>query len=1124
MEGTTDATFAASAASAGSVPRRSTTPLNKPHGKGSISGGRSITPVRPVYGDFYTAHSSITSRSKLSPWGVAQRSPIAQQKRQSKVLNKPPRPRSRTSPQHDADDISGRPRYSRQISTLDWTVRQSDHTSSLPLDIDLNDLVLSRKSSKKQSPPNRLLGSIKRAFGSRSSADRKSTRDNANSSTYEPAIPMQDLRKESREPAMLIDRIPDPIETFSDDDERFSDVDAQMNHYRTAFLSMKAMESMQSMEQAAINASHPEIATEHNADGPYNSGDCVDRVSHYHQDVESVASGSDADTDILGGVEYMDNNPPPPLGRDRSSTPREGSTVDNIVQHYTDHNQRWLDRLHSLDDRQHRQAKPTARVEPQLLERTSIPGLSISHSSDHDTGPNFSWKGRQPHQSRVEYRENLRANTRSAQAPNMPLPKQPPASEYRSPQVTPGTWPQSASYGDTGDLLNLTPRLEGSNPGDRVVTAGASFPLSPTERAFLDIDPSPVLVQTQVVDHSKDVQSARLMRMQARQDRLSQKMMSQPPGADPRSTKERDVSAALHRVSAFSISGQYFGGRAPGDGVVESSTDSSGLLNFMNRSTPAPPPRLQDRGFYHNSAIHKTWLDNHQFERVRIPIARPASVTSEYSTPSMRHEGSGQDEEEDWETVLDSGIPSRSPSNPHRVSCRKNRAGSSIANISDDGFEDPIIYAHSDFSSTDRIIQHPARMEYSHDYRLREIREGGYPVLLPSYNTPTVNGFPMNSQRSINAFQHVVDGNDGFELSALPRNHTNPFKATPPGGLDARPHEDDEEVHRFPFNPSLRMVSGDAAIMSPYEMERPRSPRRLYGRPGAPPSGRSLDGNHSTRWAVGSSIADASTERSFEVDYEQPTPPPIRTARKNVQRPLPVATAGLGGHRQEGRQPTDGRRKAHFRDVQSNFRRSKKSPAQVYPTNQMRPLSLVEALREPKPAAKVNGMPTSTSRNEFEYRSPLAPVKSKSWRQLYTKDHLSDIRKAARADGVFDLESLSQQSSRPSAEAFPRRQSAFVRLPMSPRILHGRRESAHTVKLYEKQQQRYSTIVFLLCFCFPPLLIIYGTGYMDNMVVWMTSGNVDTFTRIHKRVALCLGCFSTIALVTAIAVLVGLKA
>jgi hypothetical protein len=80
------------------------------------------------------------------------------------------------------------------------------------------------------------------------------------------------------------------------------------------------------------------------------------------------------------------------------------------------------------------------------------------------------------------------------------------------------------------------------------------------------------------------------------------------------------------------------------------------------------------------------------------------------------------------------------------------------------------------------------------------------------------------------------------------------------------------------------------------------------------------------------------------------------------------------------------------------------------------------------------------------------------------------------------------------------------------------------VKLYEKQQQRYSTIVFLLCFCFPPLLIIYGTGYMDNMVVWMTSGNVDTFTRIHKRVALCLGCFSTIALVTAIAVLVGLKA
>src|SRR5439155_24453670 len=113
----------------------------------------------------------------------------------------------------------------------------------------------------------------------------------------------------------------------------------------------------------------------------------------------------------------------------------------------------------------------------------------------------------------------------------------------------------------------------------------------------------------------------------------------------------------------------------------------------------------------------------------------------------------------------------------------------------------------------------------------------------------------------------------------------------------------------------------------------------------------------------------------------------------------------------------------------------KRIATQSYLTNQMRPLSLVEAQRALWRAGTSESPRGNTGQGDFFYRSPLAPVKSKSWRHLYTRDQLSNIGNAAKADGVYDLESLSQQSSLPTCGDVVTTNGAWKRLSWRPQML-----------------------------------------------------------------------------------------
>ena len=70
-----------------------------------------------------------------------------------------------------------------------------------------------------------------------------------------------------------------------------------------------------------------------------------------------------------------------------------------------------------------------------------------------------------------------------------------------------------------------------------------------------------------------------------------------------------------------------------------------------------------------------------------------------------------------------------------------------------------------------------------------------------------------------------------------------------------------------------------------------------------------------------------------------------------------------------------------------------------------------------------------------------------------------------------------------------------------------------------QRQKELSIMVLCLCFIVPPTLLIYGHGFMDEVMEWLTRGQMNAFRAQEKKAALYLGycgfCASIIAVVVA---------
>ncbi|ESZ97306.1 hypothetical protein SBOR_2334 [Sclerotinia borealis F-4128] len=722
---------------------------------------------------------------------------------------------------------------------------------------------------------------------------------------------------------------------------------------------------------------------------------------------------------------------------------------------------------------------------------------------------------------------------------------------------------QSSSYGDTHKLLNLT----------QTTKAGSRKALEQrTNDVLSDGDDSEVEIATQI--HvppfpfaTPNVQSTPKVVISPADD--PSVYGDDPHWTDPvilRQPLEREVSKALRRASGYSVysmesvstsfTGQNEIPRPPRPGlnfsrklnVEDTPPSDSGSLNTEQREFVA-----QAQAFYDRGAIAPNWVTAQHQNVVRIPIShsinlpdsppespydRPLESSEKHTTPT---------EAEDWETVAESaaGAFGRARHNEPGMMMGGlvNRAGSSIADNSDDGTESTEPLHIDEYGSSERIAQHPGNIEYYGDYRQRDLKKTHIPVFLPVFREHKVNGYLADSNRT-----RPPQNNYNYNPQPLGKAHTNPFKSPPPKMKPSR----GRNLNLFP--PSLHTSEESADFTNSNQGRQVSSENpghvddRLrfdwtsdLGQPGLALGGSNddippLNKKRSSSWqyvlALGEKLASPKKD---------PATTTSTTSSKHKEINIELKAAGTSKS-QDHKPFIKGPPGAFYRDLHMNSKheprrvsliqanRPAKIPARNnstkdYPTNALRPLALLASTtntpstveNRPKieqPSTPVRGHnrkgTQSDNSNAFVYRSPLAPPKRPSWQDLYSPHQLREIRSAARADGFFESQPVLGDSPRDS------KGNTWKHLFENPKLSPWSQNPAHIIT-EARRKRSISIIVLTLCNLFPPILLLYATGRMDGIIVWWTDGDFSSFALKQKRYAwlllACWMCFIAIGLV-----------
>jgi hypothetical protein len=1118
---------------------------------------RKPTPLRPVYDDFQTAYSSIlsTARSRTAsptPTNLLEENYAIPMQ----VLNgrcQFPRALSPLVDLHEpAPAMLKIPNtHDRSLSGLDFDVSIRDFSSPHPPKLNLCG----------DSPPTEsipLFSNLRKAWHGKTSPSLKEEKLHTSPSLKWPRNLLQRaMSQRQRAEAAKIHPLVTKVQNYDT-----ATYDSDQNTYGHLALSngQKTIPS--------ANTSRKEVGQQF----PDVSSDLVDDYYEFDAGIDGPQS-AECSSMVKGLPAHLQIYPSDYLPD--STSFQDGSTVDNIVRQYGRNY-----RTHNLD-------KDSG--EEQLEKEKEKCGNTASHKMNRPCGVDGGIFGLQLVDSDERVLRSVknrpptpvfwkkRQANPSGAAPEISLPQIPAGAKQKYINHSDSTQlASSVSYGDTRNLLEITQRTNKVLQGDGTFAA-----VSNSSQDFLappvpSRNPYRLYLSPSSTGADSSPQSANAQNTGRQQLINSSASGENLPKAGFREALERDVSRELRRISAFSRGSQESISFDRGHGGFQSSTDSSNLLNFMGSSDlGATGGHAQDtqarRGFYDQAAIPQTWKGFGNFNRVRIPIhakgnselSLRASQSRSGSTTSDAQEvvtDSGMDGDvNDWETVGESGIMSRNTTNPYTtMGGNIYQAGSSIVDISDDGSSSHVHFEHNDFASTDRIAQHPARIDYSFDYRQRTIKDGSVPVLLPAYKQLTVNGFPANSYRGPvptvssppNAFNHQ-------SAEELARRHANPFNSSPPEVMTAdgtdfknpRPVQG-QGTRSIPFQESVKNQAGLA-------IEDPDSdfPAWMddFGDPGPAIRGQchiddhgnnvyenmdSYVGDYSddVHRLAGSSLADESnSSRESLCQYgnsvEVVPEPYVRPCGRNDFYPAPLNVQKVN------RAPfIQGPPGSFYSGVRARPepRGSKISPAVTsrgesgsnpYPTNQMRPLSLLTVHRPETPmTADGNREGDVRSSGEFIYRSPLAPIKSKSWRNLYSVTQLLSFREAANTSDGAVPNIQPDQVVQPVAMETIRPESSWKRLIGSPRLLPWARENSSVNSDLAGRKTKMSVFILLICCLFPPTLVLFSMGYMDNLMIWMTKGEISSFGKPQKKAARRLALsFFLLAIVGIVVTLLALK-
>lgn len=876
-----------------------------------------------------------------------------------------------------------------------------------------------------------------------------------------------------------------------------------------------------------------------------------------------------------------------------SSSLPEGSTVGNIYKHYV--------RSDGFDDISEDEGSDAA-----LSSHPGSPGYFTRYGS-RNAFPSSPPVRLSALDARKKQRIQRSSSAPQSQPPEFTLPVPPYSSavQHVTP-LTPQGLPYSSSYGDSKKLLGITQPSSSVNlsrsddrsyPKTDYALSEVEESSEPSLPALNSKNPFRTGQDPNIIVYSPDTDSA------------------VAPCDDPRIRfsvtdrlpLEREVSNALRRASGYTTySNGSISTTAPEryeDFPSETLTYKAirSLITKNEAKAPPLPPESANHGrrvvpaqaqnFYDQQAIPSNWVHSQQHIRVPInhngsfPVSPPDSPPARVKTPRENRRPS-EDADNDWETVGDSIAIGAYESD--MLGGTVNRAGSSLANTSDPGSASPYVAELNEFSSTDRIAQHPGNIQYSGGYRQRDLKKTRIPIFLPVFREHKINGYLSDSNR-------VRPQPNPYYATPTPLrgSHTNPFKSAPPevkpavraiassssshlrsrngsrfpilSVITQSSDGDNAEIHTTPATNtaskdprssewmddygdpgknlknlfrtyiSCRLVLPDinyfediilknwltgfiGPVINPQDdpfletssAGRPSSWQHVmtFGRGDSVP-GYNADGsriktdNHealtrsrSSRYLDSSSIIEwqEAGQKDGFVETRTYGGRDLTHARDRDRKPL---VKGPPGAFYQGLRASLSPKKGRGRAVARAPSGRRSSVKDDYPTNTLRPISLVEAHRPVTPTEQPTPDTNERLENDFIYRSPLAPPKRDTWQQLYNPVQLKNFQERAKSDGLLGSRKSIGVGIRNSIMGISAKRHLFE----APRLATRYQEDDPARTDLAERKRRVSTCILALSSVFPPMLVLYAVGYLDGVMTWWTDGECSAVGSKHKKVA-----------------------
>ncbi|KAI9837110.1 MAG: hypothetical protein M1819_000761 [Sarea resinae] len=423
------------------------------------------------------------------------------------------------------------------------------------------------------------------------------------------------------------------------------------------------------------------------------------------------------------------------------------------------------------------------------------------------------------------------------------------------------------------------------------------------------------------------------------------------------------------------------------------------------------------------------------------------------------------------------------------------------------------------FLPPDRVIRHPADQRFDHVYRVRTTTPDGVPALLPTYSFTEESSFPnrnawttpMPSPSSLDRrYQHPTP---------LAKEHTHPFSSSPP--IIGTPEKVDrgyDDLHGNHHTPKLSQP--DVADYD--EMAKQDDCGESFSFQACSAAGDD-DPYCSDTWVsifddTGSQLDTSISLPKMNGSFSNASP---LGPRGNL-----TGTPGGTGMREVGSSLANG--SSPGMEWSSSVQSHARPPMAYCPVERKLfpyECSEVDSTSRTLASDQLYGPPGWSKSRLSTHRmqlvddgllprsfgrhargTPLQPVRESRSISLLSVSQYSE-------DGSSQCSSSSDfpdYPSRHSVEAFsptqlynPKRRSAVV-WPGACLYRFPRPESS-IVATTSKRKRNLSRLVLGLCFLFPPLLLLYGYGLMDAVIVQISRGEIEHFANAEKRFALWIG-------------------